>query len=510
MEKSMANPCVNSSVPWCRRSHLFSHLVLEIPSQIANKARYHDAVKNTCYITDLWIVLQKWCHDAVECHDAVDDIIWKRGASTHFSGRNTLSATLHSTDSSYPEIPRWLKWKKCRGAKNHAAWCTDSSCSITVSNDFATKQNYHLALFTFKGVSSTKLTACLFFEEIICTAAMPARSAMTAFTCSSDCNLKTLSVTRTMSEPSSSAVTLPMTRCTLPSHMLKRIACCNWQKASTRKCLGNCASTATTFSFCSMMTLSSPCPSQRSWLPHLLPAPTQWHSWEKLPRLAAWYRSQRTTGPHEGKRSETPCVSWRSGGTAPALRENRKKSERRSADVKVWRCRSADVKVWRCRSAGVRVWRCRSANVRVSRCRSADVKVWRCRSADVKVWRSRSAGVRVWRCRSADVKVWRSRSAGVRVWRCRSASVRVWRCRSADVKVWRCRSAGVRVWRCRSADVRVWRCRSADVKVWRCSITAAFFTKNPSQALSGKTPFITPFISYLVIIDILSYWHNII
>ena len=38
------------------------------------------------------------------------------------------------------------------------------------------------------------------------------------------------------------------------------------------------------------------------------------------------------------------CVSWRSGGTAPALRErDRKKSERRSADVKVWRCRSADV-----------------------------------------------------------------------------------------------------------------------------------------------------------------------
>ena len=151
------------------------------------------------------------------------------------------------------------------------------------------------------------------------------------------------------------------------------------------------------------------------------------------------------------------CVSWRSGGTAPALRENRKKSERRSADVKVWRCRSADVRVWRCRSAGVRMWRCRSA----------DVRVWRCRSADVRVWRCRSADVRVWRCRSADV----------RVWRCRSAGVRMWRCRSADVKVWRCRSADVRVWRCRSADVRVWRCRSADVKEWRCSITAAFLRR---------------------------------
>ena len=123
-------------------------------------------------------------------------------------------------------------------AKNHAAWYTDSSCSISVSNDFATQKKYHLALFTFKGVSSTKSTACLFFEEIICTAAMLPRSAMTAFTCSSDCNLKTLSVTRTMSEPSSSAVTLPMTRCTLPSHMLKRIACCNWQKALHPEMLG--------------------------------------------------------------------------------------------------------------------------------------------------------------------------------------------------------------------------------------------------------------------------------
>ena len=54
---------------------------------------------------------------------------------------------------------------------------------------------------------------------------------------------------------------------------------------------------------------------------------------------------------------------------------DRKKSERRSADVRVWRCRSAGVRVWRCRSAGVRVWRCRSASVRVWRCKSADEDV---------------------------------------------------------------------------------------------------------------------------------------
>ena len=116
MEKSMANPCVNgkkSSVPWCRRSHLFSHFVMEIPSQIAKKARHHDAVHDTCYLTDLWTFLQKWCHDAVECHDAVDDIIWNRGAPTHFSGRDTLSATLHSTDSSYHSE----KVEKC-----HSSW----------------------------------------------------------------------------------------------------------------------------------------------------------------------------------------------------------------------------------------------------------------------------------------------------------------------------------------------------------------------------------------------------
>ena len=89
------------------------------------------------------------------------------------------------------------------------------------------------------------------------------------------------------------------------------------------------------------------------------------------------------------------------------------------------------------------------------------------RSADVKVRGSRSADVKVWRCRSADVKVWR----------CRSADVKVWRCRSADVRVWRCRSADVRLRRCRSADVRLWRCRSADVKVWRCIKTAAFLRR---------------------------------
>ena len=47
------------------------------------------------------------------------------------------------------------------------------------------------------------------------------------------------------------------------------------------------------------------------------------------------------------------CVSWLSGGTAPALkreierraRERERERERGSADVKVRRCRSADLKV---------------------------------------------------------------------------------------------------------------------------------------------------------------------
>ena len=72
-----------------------------IPTQIADKTRYHDAVHTHVISLVYNMSIQKWCHDAVECHDAVDDVISSRGASTHFSGRNTLSATLHSTDSPY-------------------------------------------------------------------------------------------------------------------------------------------------------------------------------------------------------------------------------------------------------------------------------------------------------------------------------------------------------------------------------------------------------------------------
>ena len=171
------------------------------------------------------------------------------------------------------------------------------------------------------------------------------------------------------------------------------------------------------------------------------------------------------------------CVSWRSGGTAPALRENRRRAR---GDLQMWRCEDLDLQVWGCEDLDLQVWGCDDVDlpdVRVWRSRSAGVRMWRSRSAGVRVWRSRSAGVRMWRSRSAGVRVWRSRSADVRVWRSRSADVRVWRSRSAGVKVWRSRSAGVKVWRCRSADVKVWRCRSADVKVWRCSITAAFLRR---------------------------------
>ena len=37
------------------------------------------------------------------------------------------------------------------------------------------------------------------------------------------------------------------------------------------------------------------------------------------------------------------CVSWRSGGTAPALRENRRRAR---GDLQVWRCEDLDLQVW--------------------------------------------------------------------------------------------------------------------------------------------------------------------
>ena len=115
------------------------------------------------------MVLQKWCHAAVECHDTVDDIIWKRGASTHFSRRNTLSATLHGTDSSYPEIPRWLEWKNAvvqRITLRDARTVPVASPSAMILQ--LKKENYHLALFTFKGVSSNDMKKMPWCKESRC------------------------------------------------------------------------------------------------------------------------------------------------------------------------------------------------------------------------------------------------------------------------------------------------------------------------------------------------------
>ena len=180
----------------------------------------------------------------------------------------------------------------------------------------------------------------------------------------------------------------------------------------------------------------------------------------------------------------------------------RREIERRArGDPQMWRCEDVGLQMWGCEDVDLQMCRCEDVDQQVWGCEDVDEQMWGCEDVDQQVWGCEDVDQQMWRCEDVDQQMWRCedvecRWADVRVWRCRSAGVRVWRCRSADVKVWRCRSADVKVWRCRSADVRVWRCRSANVRVWRCIYPGCFFTKKPSQALSGNMP--VSWRSYLV------------
>ena len=126
------------------------------------------------------------------------------------------------------------------------------------------------------------------------------------------------------------------------------------------------------------------------------------------------------------------------------------------------------------------------------RCRSAGVRAWRCRSEEVRVWRCRSAGVKVWRCEDVDQQMWRCEDVDQQVWGCEDVDQQVWRCEDVDQQMWRCEDVDQQMWECEDVDHQMWRCEDVDQQMWRCEdvykYDGCFFTKNPSQALSGKSP----------------------
>ena len=74
-----------------------------------------------------------------------------------------------------------------------------------------------------------------------------------------------------------------------------------------------------------------------------------------------------------------------------------------------------------------------------------------------------------------------------KIWRCEDVDLQVWRCEDVDLQMWGCEDVDQQIWRCEDVDQQVWgwRCRSADVRV-KIYYNGCFFTKNLSQALSGK------------------------
>ena len=49
--------------------------------------------------------------------------------------------------------------------------------------------------------------------------------------------------------------------------------------------------------------------------------------------------------------------------------------------------------------------------------------------------------------------------------------------------MWRCEDVDQQMWGCEDVDLQMWRCEDIDLQMY---YNGCFFTKNPSQALSGK------------------------
>ena len=54
--------------------------------------------------------------------------------------------------------------------------------------------------------------------------------------------------------------------------------------------------------------------------------------------------------------------------------------------------------------------------------------------------------------------------------------------------MWGCEDVDQQMWGCEDVDQQMWGCEDVDQQMWGCEdvLQRCFFTKNPSQALSGK------------------------
>ena len=79
------------------------------------------------------------------------------------------------------------------------------------------------------------------------------------------------------------------------------------------------------------------------------------------------------------------------------------------------------------------------------------------------------------------------------MWRCEDVDQQMWRCEDVDQQMWGCEDVDLQMWRCEDVDLQMWRCEDVDLQMWKCEdvdlqmyYNGCFFTKTPSQALSGK------------------------
>ena len=96
----------------------------------------------------------------------------------------------------------------------------------------------------------------------------------------------------------------------------------------------------------------------------------------------------------------------------------------------------------------------------------------------------------MWRCEDVDLQMWGCEDVDLQLWGCEDLDQQMWRCEDLDQQVWRCEDADQQMWGCEDVDQQMWGCEDVDRQVWGVKMyyNGCFFRKNPSQALSGKTP----------------------
>ena len=167
-------------------------------------------------------------------------------------------------------------------------------------------------------------------------------------------------------------------------------------------------------------------------------------------------------------------------------------------DLQVWGCEDVDLQMWGCEDLDLQMWGCEDVDLQVWRCEDVDLQMWGCEDVDLQVWGCEDVDLQMWGCEDVDLQVWGCEDVDQQMWGCEDVDQQMWGCEDVDQQMWRCEDVDQQMWRCEDVDQQMWGCEDVDQQMWRSEdldqqmqgvkmyYNSCFFTKNPSQALSGK------------------------